>query len=529
MSVTTPDGVEVFGPEIDREDEVLTVDALAFVAALHRRFKATRDELLAARATRRDEIARTGTLAPLPETAGIREGDWQVAPAPADLTDRRCEITGPTERKMMINALNSGARVWLADLEDANTPHWRNVVSGQVNLADAIRRTASFTNPDGREYTLRTDAPLATIVVRPRGWHLPEKHVRVDGEETVGALVDFGLYFFHNAAELLERGSGPYFYLPKMESHREARLWNDVFTFAESELGVAHGTVRATVLIETIPAAFEMAEILYELRDHASGLNAGRWDYLFSIIKYFRDAGPAFVLPDRGAVTMTAPFMHAYTEALVKTCHDHGAFAMGGMAAFIPSRRDPEVNAAAFDKVRADKEREARAGFDGSWVAHPGMVEVCTEVFDAALGERPNQLDRRRDDVTVDPAAFVDLAGTDGAITSDGLAADVTVGIRYIAAWLSGNGAAGIDNLMEDAATAEISRSQVWQWVHGDAVTADNDEQVTAWRVQALVSDVLARFPDLPLIDRAAELFVRVALDDDFAPFLTLPAYDLID
>ena len=529
MSVTTPDGVEVHGPAVDREDEVLTADALAFVAALHRRFAATRDDLLAARAARREEVARTGTLGLLPDTADVRAGDWQVAPAPADLTDRRCEITGPTERKMMINALNSGAKVWLADLEDANTPHWPNVVGGQVNLADAVRRTASFTNPDGREYTLRTDAPLATIVVRPRGWHLPEKHLTVDGREGVGALLDFGLYFFHNAAELLERGSGPYFYLPKMESHLEARLWNDVFTFAEAELGIAHGTIRATVLIETIPAAFEMAEILYELREHASGLNAGRWDYLFSIIKYFRDAGPAFVLPDRGSVTMTAPFMHAYTEALVKTCRDHGAFAMGGMAAFIPSRRDPEVNAAAFDKVRADKEREARAGFDGSWVAHPGMVEVCTEVFDGVLGDRPNQLDRRRDDVTVDPAAFIDLSGTEGEITSAGLLADVSVGIRYIAAWLAGNGAAGIDNLMEDAATAEISRSQVWQWVHGDAVTADDGEAITVGRVQALVQDVLAQHGDLPHIDRAAELFLRVALDDDFAPFLTLPAYELVE
>ncbi|MHA3702879.1 malate synthase A [Jatrophihabitans sp. YIM 134969] len=529
MTQSAPDGVVVAGPEVDRAEEILTPDALAFVAALHRTFAATRDDLLARRQVRREEVARTGTLGFLPETADIREGSWQVAPAPADLTDRRCEITGPTERKMMINALNSGAKVWLADLEDANTPHWHNVVAGQVNLADAVRRTATFTNPDGREYALRTDGPLATVVVRPRGWHLPEKHLSVDGRDGVGALVDFGLYLFHNAAELLHRGSGPYFYLPKMESHLEARLWNDIFSFAEAELGVAHGTIRATVLIETIPAAFEMAEILYELREHASGLNAGRWDYLFSIIKYFRDAGPAFVLPDRGSVTMTAPFMHAYTEALVKTCHDHGAFAMGGMAAFIPSRRDPEVNAAAFEKVRADKEREARAGFDGSWVAHPGMVEVCTEVFDGVFGDRPNQLDRRRDDVTVDPAALLDLSGTDGEITAAGLAADVSVGIRYIASWLAGNGAAGIDNLMEDAATAEISRSQVWQWVHADVVTADDGESITAWRVQALVSDVLAQYPDLPYIDRAAELFQRVALDDDFAAFLTLPAYDLVD
>ncbi len=415
MTTTDLTGVTVSGPDVERADEVLTDEALAFLATLHRRFAATRTDLLGRRQARREEVARTGKLDFLPDTASVREGDWTVAPAPADLQDRRVEITGPTERKMMINALNSGAKVWLADLEDANTPHWRNVVGGQVNLRDAVAGTASLSGPDGREYTLRDDAPLATIVVRPRGWHLNERHITIDGQPAVGALVDFGLHFFHNAQALLDKGSGPYFYLPKMESHLEARLWNDVFTAAQAELGIPHGTVRATVLIETIPAAFEMSEILYELREHASGLNAGRWDYLFSIIKYFRDAGSDFVLPDRNSVTMTAPFMRAYSELLVRTCHEHGAFAIGGMAAFIPSRRDAEVNERAFAKVREDKQREAAAGYDGSWVAHPGMVDLCAEVFDATLGERPNQLDRRRDDVTPDAAALIDLHGVDGA------------------------------------------------------------------------------------------------------------------
>jgi malate synthase len=510
---------------IPRSDEVLTPDAVEFLTLLHREFAATRNDLLQRRRARRDEVKRTGRLDFLPDTASVRSGDWQVAPAPADLTDRRVEITGPTERKMMINALNSGAKVWLADLEDANTPHWRNVIEGQVNLRDAVRGTASFTNPDGREYALRTDAPLATIVVRPRGWHLDERHLTVDDQPMVGALVDFGLHFFANAQALLDKGSGPYFYLPKMESHLEARLWNDVFTRAQRELGIAHGTIRATMLIETIPAAFEMAEILYELREHASGLNAGRWDYLFSIIKYFRDAGPDFVLPDRNAVTMTAPFMRAYTELLVRTCHEHGAFAMGGMAAFIPSRRDAEVNERALAKVREDKQREAHDGFDGSWVAHPDLVPVCAEVFDAVLGDRPNQLERRREDVVPDAAALIDLSGTGGAPTEAGLRSNVSVGLRYLQSWLQGNGAAAIDNLMEDAATAEISRSQIWQWVHG-RVALDNGEVVTANRVRELVA---AAPLDGERADDARRLFEQVALADDFVDFLTLPAYELID
>jgi len=524
--MTEPNGVTVRGPAVERSEEVLTDEAVAFVALLQRRFAPTRADLLHRRELRRAEVARTGALDFLPETAHIRDGDWTVAPAPRDLRDRRVEITGPTERKMMINALNSGAKVWLADLEDANTPHWRNVVAGQVNLRDAVSGTASFTNPDGREYALRTDAPLATIVVRPRGWHLDERHLTVDGQPAVGALVDFGLHFFHNAKTLLAKGSGPYFYLPKMESHLEARLWNDVFTFAQAELGVPHGSIRATVLIETIPAAFEMAEILYELREHASGLNAGRWDYLFSIIKYFRDAGPAFVLPDRSAVTMTAPFMRAYSELLVRTCHAHGAFAIGGMAAFIPSRRDAEVNERAFAKVREDKQREATDGYDGSWVAHPDLVGVCAEVFDATLGERPNQLERLRADVVPDGAALINLLGVGGAVTSEGLRANVSVGLRYLAAWLGGNGAVGIDNLMEDAATAEISRSQIWQWVHNQVVLADTGETVSPELVRAMLADLELDGTDA---DAARTLFERVALDEDFATFLTLPAYELID
>ena len=438
---------------------------------------------------------------------------------------------------MAINALNSGAKVWLADLEDANTPHWSNVIGGQVTLFDAIRRRLEFTSPEGKEYRLATDRPLAVIVARPRGWHFDERHLLVDGAPTVGALVDFGLYFFHNAKELINRGSGPYFYLPKMESHLEARLWNDVFAFAEEHLGIDHGTVRATVLIETIPAAFEMDEILYELKDYASGLNAGRWDYLFSVIKYFRDAGPAFVLPDRAAVTMTAPMMRAYTELLVATCHRRGAFAMGGMAAFIPSRRDAEVNRQAIAKVTEDKEREARDGFDGSWVAHPDLVPVCREVFDRVLGDRPNQLDRLRDDVQVTDldtyaAQLLDVASVPGRVTEAGLRNNVDVALRYLEAWLGGNGAVGIHNLMEDAATAEISRSQVWQWVHnqtlldtGQPVTADLVRSIAAAQLAEIAAEIGETAYAASQFELARRVFEQVALADDFADFLTLPAY----
>ncbi|MGH2972890.1 MAG: malate synthase A [Gaiellaceae bacterium] len=502
--------IRVTGSTVERGEEVLTPDALQLVAALQAEFGARRDQLLASRRARRDEVASTGRLDFLGETREVREGDWRVADAPEDLQDRRVEITGPTDQKLAINALNSGARVWLADLEDASTPHWANVVGGQVNLKDAIRRTIDFTSPEGKRYELDTDRALATIVMRPRGWHFDEAHILVDDEPVVGALVDFGLYFFHNARELIERGSGPYFYLPKMESHLEARLWEDVFTFAEQWLGIPHGTVRATVLIETIPAAFEMDEILYELREHASGLNAGRWDYLFSVIKYFRDAGERFLLPDRNSVGMTSPFMKAYTDLLVQTCHRRGAFAMGGMAAFIPSRRDEEVNAKAFAKVREDKEREARQGFDGSWVAHPDLVPVCAEEFDRVLADRPNQHDVLRPDVHVTADDLLDVAATPGEITREGLHSNVEVALLYLESWLRGSGAVGIHNLMEDAATAEISRSQVWQWVRAGRF----DEE----RVRREVAEVDAG-------DQAKELFLEVALRPELVEFLTVPAY----
>jgi len=527
--------IDVTGPPVERSDEVLTPDALEFVADLQRRFGGTRDSLLAARRERRQAIARTSRLDFLPGTAGVRDGDWSVAPVPADLQDRRVEITGPTERKMAINALNSGARVWLADLEDANTPHWQNVVGGQLTLHDAVRRTIEFTSPEGKHYALADPDQIPVIVPRPRGWHFDEQHVRVDGTPAVAALVDFGLYFFHNAKELLTRGSGPYFYLPKMESHLEARLWNDVFTHAQATLEVPHGTIRATVLIETITAAFEMDEIIYELRDHMAGLNAGRWDYLFSIIKNFRDAGPSFTLPDRNAVTMDAPMMKAYSDLLVHTCHRRGAFAMGGMAAFIPSRRDPEINERAFAKVREDKTREATAGFDGSWVAHPDLVPVCAEIFGETLGDRPNQLDVLRDDVHVTADDLLAVDRTPGERTEQGLRGNIRIGIQYLQAWLSGNGAAGIDNLMEDAATAEISRSQVWQWMFNQA-TLDTGEVVTHELVERIVEEEYAALReaigaeafDAGHWDEARRLFVESALSEEFPDFLTLPAYQSV-
>jgi malate synthase len=520
--------VRVAGPDVERQEEVLTPEALEFVGQLQARFGAHRDALLAARVTRRAQIAAARRIDFHEDTAPVRAGNWRVPPPPPGLVDRRVEITGPTEPKMAINALNCGANVWLADLEDANTPHWRNVVGGQVVLKDAVRRTLSFTAPDGREYRLRDDAELPTIVPRPRGWHLPERHLLVDGEPCVGALVDAGLYLFHSAAEQLRRGSGPYFYLPKMEGALEARLWALVFDHAEQALDLPTGSIRATMLIETIPAAFEMDEMLYELGDHATGLNAGRWDYLFSIIKLFRDAGPEFVFPDRGAVTMTAPMMRAYTEQLVAVCHRRGAMAIGGMAAAIPSRRDAAANERALAKVREDKTREAGDGFDGSWVAHPDLVAICREVFDGVLGERPNQLDRRRDDVVVTPEQLLDVASVPGARTTAGLRANVEIALRYLAAWLGGNGAVGIHGLMEDAATAEISRSQVWQWVHAGA-TLETGETVTEELVRQVVAEEVAGIGELDNLDDARRLFEQVALADEFPDFLTLPAYELID
>ncbi|WP_316524936.1 malate synthase A [Kitasatospora brasiliensis] len=533
--------VTVAGPPVHRAQEVLTPEALAFVAGLHRAFDGRRRELLAGRTARRAEIAATGTLDFLPETAEVRAGDWKVAETPRALRDRRVEITGPTDRKMVVNALNSGAEVWLADFEDATSPTWENVISGQVNLIDAFEGRIDFAGAGGKAYTLKPAAELATVVVRPRGWHLDENHLLVDGAPVAGAFVDFGLYFFHNAARLLAKGaedpnSGPYFYLPKTESHLEARLWNDVFTHAQAALGIPYGTVRATVLIETITAAFEMDEILYELRDHAAGLNAGRWDYLFSIVKNFRDAGAHYILPDRNGVTMASPFMAAYTRLLVRTCHRRGAHAIGGMAAFIPSRRDPEVNAAALEKVRADKDREAHNGFDGSWVAHPDLVPVARASFDAVLGERPHQKDDPGPSEPVTAAQLLDIAGAGGSCTRAGLHNAVQVGIRYIEAWLRGIGAVGIFNMMEDAATAEISRSQIWQWIHNGVVLADTGEKATAELVRSLVAVELAellaelgedaygagRWPE------AARLFEQVALAEEFVDFLTLPALPLL-
>jgi malate synthase len=525
----------IVGPIEERFDEVLTPEAIAFITDLQRRFGATREELLARRKDRRKQAAETGKLDFLDETESVREDtSWRVA-EPADLLDRRVEITGPTDRKMLINALNSGAKVFMADFEDANTPTWQNMVQGQINLTDAIERRIDFTSPEGKEYKLKDT--VATLMPRPRGWHLPEKHVLVDGKPMSGSLFDFGLFFFHNAKRLLDKGTRPYLYLPKMESHREARLWNDVFTHAEKTLGVPHGTVRATVLIETIPAAFEMDEILYELRDHSYGLNAGRWDYMFSMIKTFRDRGEEYLLPDRNSVTMTVPFMRAYTQMLVQTCHKRGAFAMGGMAAFIPSRKDAEVNKVALEKVTADKQREANDGFDGTWVAHPDLVSVAMAEFDKVLGDRPNQRDKPVSDVVVTADQLLAAKETPGDITEAGLRTNVDVGIRYIESWLRGNGAAAIHNLMEDAATAEISRSQIWQQVHNDVTLSDTGEQVTADLVRRVADDELAKIKkelgddtfDGGRFKEARDIFEEVALADDFADFLTLPAYERLD
>jgi malate synthase len=516
-------------------DGVLTDDALAFVGALHERFEPRRRELLALRAQRRARIAAGETLDFLEETRSIREGDWQVAPAPTDYRDRRVEITGPVDRKMIINALNSGARGFMADLEDSLSPTWENVVQGQLNLTDAIAGTIEFTGPDGREYRLGDQ--VATLLVRPRGWHLVEKHVRIEGEPVAGAFVDAGLYLYRNARALLDKGTGPYLYLPKMESHLEARLWAEVFAFVEGDLGLEPGTVKTTVLIETLPAAFEMEEILYELRNHSCALNAGRWDYIFSTIKTFRER-PEFVLPDRNDVKMTVPFMKAYSELLVKTCHRRGAHAMGGMAALIPSRKDPEANERAIAAVAADKEREAGSGFDGTWVAHPDVVETAMAEFDEVLGDRPNQVDRQRDDVSVGADELLDIASTPGEITEAGLRNNVNVGIQYISSWLRGNGAAAIYGLMEDAATAEISRSQVWQWIrHGK--TIEDGTQITPDLVRRLETEELERirteigddewFETEGRPRESRELFEQVALSGELAEFLTIPAYERLD
>ena len=531
------EGVEVRGEAQERFEEILTPDALAFLAGLHREFDGTRRELLRRRDERQAELDGGGTLDFLDDTREVREGDWRIAPEPDALQDRRVEITGPTDRKMVINALNSGATGFMADFEDSNSPTWSNMVGGHVNLADAVRRTIEFTSPEGKEYRLG-DEP-ATLLVRPRGWHLAERHLLVDGEPVAGALMDFGLYLFHNACELTERGAGPYYYLPKLESHLEARLWNDVFCAAQDALGIDRGTIKATVLIETLPAAFEMDEILHELREHSAGLNAGRWDYIFSTIKRFRTR-PEFVLPDRAEVKMTVPYMRAYTELLVKTCHRRGAHAMGGMAAVIPSRTDEEANERAFAAVRDDKHREAADGFDGTWVAHPDSVPVAMEEFDKVLDGEPNQVSRQREDVEVGADDLLNVEATPGEVTEAGLRSNVNVGIQYISAWLRGNGAAGIYGLMEDAATAEISRSQVWQWIRHGAQLADG-RPVTPELVRELATEELERIReeigDDEWFDRegrprqSRELFERVALSgaDEFVEFLTLPAYEVLE
>lgn len=527
MSVQVPAGIVITGPITAAVEEVLTPESLTFIAELHRRFNPTRRELLAKRAQRQDAINNGAKLGFLEETADIRQGDWHVAPAPADLDDRRVEITGPTERKMMINALNSGAKVFMADFEDALSPTWENVIAGQINCRDAIRRTIEFHNPDGRVYQLNDT--VATLLVRPRGWHLVEKHVLVDGDAISASLFDFGLYMYHNAKELLARDSGPYFYLPKLESHVEARLWNDVFVYTQDKLGVPQGSVRATVLIETILGALEMEEILYEIRDHAAGLNAGRWDYIFSAIKKFARYEDQ-ILPDRGQVTMTVPFMRAYTELLVRTCHKRGAHAIGGMAAFIPNRRDPEVTENALAKVREDKERESHDGCDGTWVAHPDLVPLVTEVFDSVLGDRPNQKEKLREDVHVTAEEILDVGVPGGSITEDGVRLNISVALQYINAWLNGNGAAAINNLMEDAATAEISRSQLWQWRQHNA-KLDDGRPFTADLYTTLRNEELAKLGGTSesRFEESAELLDKLVLNPEFIEFLTFPAYELLD
>ena len=527
-------GVEVRAPVEGRLEEVLTPDALDLVASLHRELDGTRRKLLRRREEVQRELDAGRALDFMLTTREIREGDWRIAPEPEALADRRVEITGPTSRKMVINALNSGAKGFMADFEDSNSPTWRNMAGGQVNLIDAVRGTIEH-EEKGKQYRLEEET--ATLLVRPRGLHLPERHLIVDGEPVAGAFMDFGLFLFHNARELLERGAGPYFYIPKLESHLEARLWNDAFNLAQDALGLDRGTIKATVLIETLPAAFEMDEILWELRDHSAGLNAGRWDYIFSAIKRFRTRED-FVLPDRSKVTMTVPFMRAYTQLLVKTCHRRGAHAMGGMSAVIPSRTDEEANKRAFEAVRDDKQREAGDGFDGTWVAHPDSVPVATEAFDEVLGDSPNQVERQREDVDVGAAELLAVPATPGEITEEGLRSNVNVGIQYISSWLRGNGAAGIYGLMEDAATAEIARSQVWQWVHHGAELEDG-RTITPDLVRELETSELERirkeigdddwFYSEGRPDLSRELFEGVALSEEFVEFLTLPAYDKLE
>jgi malate synthase len=524
------EGIEIRGQVPASAEGVLTPEAVRFVADLARRFESTRRDLLQRRVVRQQEIVDGRMPDFLPETASVRQSDWKVAPIPEDMQDRRVEITGPVDRKMIINALNCGASVFMADFEDANSPTWQNNLEGQANLRDAVRRQISFTSPEGKQY--RLNEKIATLFVRPRGWHLVEKHMLVDGAPVSGSLFDFGLFFFHNGAEQLRRGVGPYFYLPKMESHLEARLWNDVFTYAQQKLGVPHGSIRATVLIETILASFEMDEILYELRDHSAGLNCGRWDYIFSFIKKFRHR-PDFVLPDRAQVTMERHFLKSYVDLLIKTCHRRGIFAMGGMAAQIPIKNDPEANERALDKVRQDKLREVRAGHDGTWVAHPGLVPIAKDIFDQGM-PGPNQISVGRSEVSV--AGQDLLAVPDGQITEQGLQVNIDVGIQYLESWLMGNGCVPIYNLMEDAATAEISRTQVWQWAHhhaklsdGRTVDADLIRKTIPQQLEKIRGLLGAKRYDSGKFDVASKLFEEMMTGEKFQDFLTLPAYDLLD
>ncbi len=532
-TLTPPAGVEVVtGEELLTPEcqAILTEDALAFIARLHRTFEARRQALLAARAERQAALDAGAMPDFLPETREIREGTWQVGETPAPLQKRHVEITGPTDRKMVINALNSGADTFMADFEDANSPTFTNLVQGHINLRDAIAGTIAYTSPDGKHY--RLNARTAVLIVRPRGWHLVEKHVRVDGAPVSGALFDFGLYLFHQARQLLDRGWGPYFYLPKLESHLEARLWNDVFDAAQDWLGLPRGTIKATVLVETILAAFEMEEILYELRDHIVGMNAGRWDYIFSVIKKFRKRD--FVLPDRAQVTMTVPFMRAYTELLVRTCHKRGAHAIGGMAAFIPSRKDPQVNAVALEKVREDKLREANDGFDGTWVAHPDLVPVAQTVFAEKLGDKPHQKDRLREDVRVTAQDLLNFHVPGGAITEAGVRNNISVSLQYIESWLRGVGAVAIFNLMEDAATAEIARAQLWQWVHSPCGVLSDGRRVTMDLVRQLMDEEMAKIRaawgdeafQRSRILEAREIVESLVASAEFVDFLTWMAYE---
>ncbi|GGY21513.1 malate synthase A [Paludibacterium paludis] len=531
MAIRLPQGVEILAPLTPEYETILSYDALSFLAGLHRRFEGRRQELMAAREERQRELDAGRLPDFLAETVDVRNGDWSIAPLPADLLDRRVEITGPVERKMMINALNSGAKSFMADFEDSNCPSWDNQLSGQINVRDAYRKTIGYTSPEGKAY--RLNDTIATLLLRPRGWHLMEKHVKVDGKIVSGAIFDFALSFFHNIHYLIEQGSATYYYLPKMESHLEARLWNDIFVEAQEALGVARGTIKATVLIETILAAFEMDEILYELREHSAGLNAGRWDYIFSCIKKFKN-NRNFCLANRGMITMTVPFMRSYALLLLKTCHKRNAPAIGGMAALIPIKNDAIANEKALAGVKADKDRDATDGYDGGWVAHPGLVPIAMESFTAVLGERPNQIGKQRQDVHVQAADLLNFQ-PETPITEAGLRMNINVGIQYLGAWISGNGCVPIHNLMEDAATAEISRSQIWQWIRspkgvledGRKVTVELFRQLAADEVETLKREAGSRWTRQ--YEDAANMFDLLTTSDDFVEFLTLPGYEYLD